>query len=200
VKNKNRIVRVSTARYCCPLFLRTIFLLSAGFLLLHFAGCEGKVKPPVTNLELGQEVPSQESWNATITFTDSGRVTGILRAGHIVDYAMKKLTYLDSMISVDFYDDSMRHTSVLTAQRGIVNNATQDLEAHENVVVVSDSGSTLRSESLFWTSRTQKIHTPDYVEITTPTEKIQGHGFESDRSLKNRKIFRVTGQAKPEGK
>lgn len=177
-----------------------ILSLFLGVSLFLFGGCEGKIKPSVTSLEMGQDVPSQESWNATITFTDSGRVTGILRAGHILDYALKRITYLDSTITVDFYDDSMHHTSVLTARRGIVNNATQDLEAHENVVVVSDSGSTLRTESLFWTSRTQKIHTPEFVEITTPMERIQGHGFESDRSLKNRKIFKVTGQAKPDGK
>jgi LPS export ABC transporter protein LptC len=163
-------------------------------------GCEGKIKPSVTSLEFGQDVPTQESWNATITFTDSGRVTGVLRAGHILDYASKKITLLDSMITVDFFDDSMRHTSVLTARRGMVNNATQDLEAHESVVVVSDSGSTLRTESLFWTNRTQKIHTTEYVEMMTPTEQIQGHGFESDRSLKNRIVFKPTGQAKPGGK
>jgi LPS export ABC transporter protein LptC len=169
-------------------------------MLSIFNGCEEKVKPSVTSLEFTQDIPSQESWNATITFTDSGRVTGILRAGHILDYAMKRLTLLDSMITVDFFDDSMHHTSVLTARSGTVNNATQDLEAHGNVVVVSDSGSTLRTATLFWTNRTQKIHTPEYVEITTPTEQIQGHGFESDRSLKNRTIFKVTGQARPGGK
>jgi LPS export ABC transporter protein LptC len=163
-------------------------------------GCEEKVKPSVTSLEFSNDIPSQESWNATITFTDSGRVTGILRAGHILDYAMKRVTFLDSMITIDFFDDSMRHTSVLTAVQGLVNNATQDLEAHGNVIVVSDSGSTLRTESLYWTNRTQRIHTPDFVEITTPTESIQGHGFESDRSLKNRTIYKVTGRAKPNGK
>ena len=177
-----------------------ILLVILGIALFTLNGCEGKVKPSVTSLEVGQDVPSQESWNATITFTDSGRVTGILRAGHILVYATKKITLLDSMITVDFYDDNMQHTSVLTARRGMVNDATQDLEARESVVVISDSGSTLRTESLFWTNRTQKIHTPEYVEITTPREQIQGHGFESDRSLKNRTIYKVTGQAKPDGK
>ena len=178
------------------LFLICFIVLSIMILTLFFCGCEGKVKPPVTSLDAGQEVPSQESWNATITFTDSGRITGILRAGHIQVYASKKITMLDSMVTVDFYDDQMVHTSVLTARRGMVYDMTQDLEAHENVIVVSDSGSILRTESLFWTNRTQKIHTPEYVEITTPTEQIQGQGFESDRSLKNRIIYKVTGRAK----
>lgn len=165
----------------------------ASFLLI---GCEAKVKPSVSSLEFSNEIPSQESWNATITFSDSGRITGILHAGHIMVFSSKRITLLDSMITVDFYDDNMIHTSTLTARRGRVNDDTQDLEAHENVVVISDSGSTLRSESLYWTNKTKKIHTPDYVEITTPAEQIKGHGFESDRSLKNKVIYKVTGRAK----
>ena len=36
---------------------------------------------------------------------------------------------------------------------------------------------------------------PDaFVDIVSPTEHIMGHGMESDQSLKNYRIFRVTGQ------
>jgi len=78
----------------------------------------------------------------------------------------------------------------------MVNDLTHDLEAHENVVVVSDSGTTLNTQELYWTNATQKIHSPAYVEITSPTEHIQGQGFESDKSLKHYVIIKVTGKAK----
>ncbi len=173
-------------------FLVVLSLL--GFVLL---GCEEKVKPSVSSTGLGLDVPSQESWNAVITFTDSGRVTGILRAGHIAMYAERKITKLDSGVHVDFYDEHQHHTSVLTSRQGIVHDLTHDFEAHENVVVVSDSGSTLRTEDLFWTNATQRVHTPDFVDIVSPTEHIQGQGFESDQGLKRYTIFKVTGQSKP---
>ena len=169
-------------------------LLTIVFLI--FLGCEGKIKPSVASTGLGLDVPSQESWNATITFTDSGRVTGILRAGHIAIFEGKRMTRLDSNITVDFYDEQQRHTSTLTAARGQVNDLTHDFEAHEHVVVISDSGSTLKTEDLYWSNTTRKIHTPVYVDITSPTEHINGHGFESDQSLKHYTIFKVTGQAK----
>ncbi len=165
-------------------------------LILSFCSCEEKIKPSISPAAISRDVPTQESWNATITFTDSGRVTGILRAGHIADFAEKKLTRLDSGITVDFYDEHQRHTSVLTAKRGVVNDFTHDFEAHENVVVVSDSGTTLRTQDLFWDNRLQKIHTPAFVDIASPTEQIQGQGFESDQSLKHYTIIQVTGQAK----
>jgi len=158
---------------------------------------EEKLKPAVASSGIGQDVPSQESWNATITFTDSGRVTGILRAGHIAMFADRRFTNLDSNIAVDFYDQHERHTSVLTAKRGKVNDFTHDFEAHDNVVVVSDSGTTLKTEELYWSNTTQKVNTPAFVDITSPTEHIQGQGFESDQGLKRYTIFKVTGQTKP---
>jgi LPS export ABC transporter protein LptC len=141
-------------------------------------------------------MPTQESWNATITFTDSGRVSGILRAGHIAIYSESNFTVLDSNIAVDFFDENGNHTSLLTARQGKVNDLTNDFEAHQNVVVISDSGTTLYTEDLFWNNQTKKISTYAYVEIISPKERIQGHGFESDKSLKHYTIYKVTGQAK----
>ncbi len=160
-----------------------------------FFSCAEKTKPPISG-GIGWDVPGQESWDAKITFTDSGKVSGILHAGHISMYPERKYTLLDSNIVVDFYDENERHTSVLTAKQGRVNDVSHDFEAHGNVVVVSDSGSTLKTEDLFWTNTLRKIHTPDYVEITSPKEQLQGHGFESDQDLRHYTIFRVTGQAK----
>ncbi len=162
---------------------------------LFLFSCEEKIKPPIS-FDLSNNIPSQESWNAKITFTDSGKVSGILRAGHIAMYTDRKFTVLDSNIVVDFYDEQQRHTSILTARRGRVNDVTQDFEAHENVVVISDSGTTLQTEDLYWTNATRKIHTPAYVEITSTKEQLQGHGFESDQHLKHYTIVKVTGQAR----
>ncbi|HTK81688.1 MAG TPA: LPS export ABC transporter periplasmic protein LptC [Bacteroidota bacterium] len=164
-------------------------------LVVILTACEERIKPSVAT-GLGRDLPSQESWNAKITFTDSGKVTGILRAGHIASYTEKKYTLLDSNIIVDFYDDHQQHTSTLTAKRGKVIDVTNDFEAHDHVVVVSDSGTTLKTDELYWTNATRKVHTPAYVEITSPKEQLQGHGFESDQDLKHYTIFKVTGKAK----
>lgn len=171
-----------------------VCLLLSGLCLLFFSACEEKIKPPAAS-SIGWNNPAQESWSATITFTDSGKVSGILRAGHIAIYADRKYTLLDSNIVVDFFDDQQRHTSVLTARSGKVNDVTHDFEAHTDVMVVSDSGTTLRSDELYWTNAVRKIHTPAFVDITSPKEHIQGHGLESSQDLVHYTILKVTGQA-----
>jgi LPS export ABC transporter protein LptC len=169
------------------------FFLALCSLLL--AACEEKIKPSVST-GLGWDVPSQESWDAKIIFTDSGKVTGILHAGHIAMYTDKKFTLLDSNITVDFFNERQEHTSILTAKRGKVDDVTHDFEAHDHVLVISDSGTTLVTEELFWTNATRKIHSSAYVDITSPKEHLLGQGFESDQGLKHYTILKVTGQAK----
>jgi LPS export ABC transporter protein LptC len=161
------------------------------------AGCGEKARPPVVQVRPGSDIPDQESWNATITFTDSGRVGGILRAGYIGKFLKDQFTLLDSGIVVDFYNDNHEHTSVLTARRGKVNDVTNDFEARGDVVVRSDSGTVLRTEELFWNNKKGKVTTEAYVEIVSPTEEIRGTGLESDQSLTHYTIKRVTGKAQP---
>jgi hypothetical protein len=76
-----------------------------------------------------------------------------------------------------------------------VDDRTRDFEAYENVVVTSDSGTTLKTDRLFWDDSESKIHTDAFVEIISSTEHIRGHGLVSDQSLKNYRIFRVTGES-----
>lgn len=163
------------------------------FLVLLSTGCEEKIKPSVVAVP-DKDIPSQESWNSTVTFSDSARVKAILWSGHIAVYTSKQYTLLRDSLRVDFFDEVEHHTSLLTARWGKVDDRTQDLEAYEYVVVTSDNGAVLKTDRLFWNNRTRKIHTDAFVEITSPTEHIRGHGMESDQGLKNYKIFRVTGQ------
>ena len=170
-----------------------IFLFGS-LLALMIIGCEEKIKPAVVS-GVQNDIPSQESWKSTVTFSDSAKIKAILWAGHIVVYGRQQQTHLSDSVHVDFFNEFEEHTSVLTAQRGRVNDRTQDFEAYGNVVVTSDSGTVLKTDSLFWTNASRKIHTEAFVEIISPTEHIMGHGMISDQGLKNYTIFKVTGQA-----
>ena len=157
-------------------------------------GCEEKIRPSVVVVNQN-EVPSQESWNSTVTFTDSGKVKAILWSGHIASFSAQQFTLLSESVHIDFFNELEQHTSLLTARRGRVNDRTQDFAAFDNVIVVSDSGTTLRTDSLYWDNATRKIRTEAFVDIVSPTEHIMGHGMISDQGLKNYRIFEVTGQA-----
>ena len=170
-------------------------VIAASLLIVLLTGCEEKVRPSVLNGVSGTQLPSQESWNSTITFSDSGIVKAVVRAGHIYAYDNSRTTFLESGVIVDFYDEFGKHTTKLTSLRGSVDEATNNLEAIGHVVVTSDSGTVVRTEKMFWTNERQLIHSPDFVHITSPTEDLTGTGFESDHNLRNYRIFKVAGTA-----
>jgi len=158
--------------------------------------CEERIKPSVLTDLKTKDLPSHESWNTKITFSDSGRIQAILKVGHLEKYEEAQRTNLDGGLHADFFDDNGNHTSVLTALNGIVDDRTHDLEAMGNVVVVSDSGTTLETEQLFWKNSTRRVHSDQFVKIISPKEEIQGQGLDSDETLRNYKIYRVTGQTR----
>jgi LPS export ABC transporter protein LptC len=172
--------------------------LSCLLLVLICSGCQEKIKPSVLGDVSSDRLPSQESWNSTITFTDRGTIRAILKAGHLSSFEYSQETLLDNGVHLDFFDENGRHSSVLTSRSGKVNESTNNLEATGNVVVVSDSGVVVETERLFWDNQRQLIHSNEFVTITSPKEKLQGHGFEADQNLRNYKIFRVSGTAEAE--
>lgn len=166
--------------------------LSCIFLFLYIGCQQQRVQPSVGYNIQAEKIPTQESWNSRITFTDSGKTKAILWAGHIRVYSETLETLLDSMVKVDFYDENQIKTSTLTSKRGRVDDATENLWARDSVVVVSDSGTIIQTEEMMWRNKDRKIVSDKFVTILSPKEKIQGYGFESDQNLRNYVIRNIT--------
>jgi len=158
---------------------------------LLFVSCDNKFEPPKSNLN-AEDTPDHQSWNSEVTFSDSGNIKAVLKAGEISVFSKRGYTLIDSGAVVDFYSKGEK-VSTLTSMRGKILEPSKDIEIYDSVVVVSREGSTLRTNKLLWSNKTQRVSTDVYVKITTPKEEVEGIGFESDQMLKNYTIFKVTG-------
>jgi LPS export ABC transporter protein LptC len=162
---------------------------------IWLAGCEEKIKPTVLPAVDSHTLPQQESWNSQITLSDSGKVRAVIDAGYLCVYEGSRQTQMSEGVVVHFFDSEGNQTSVLTSQKANVDEGTNNLEAIGNVLVVSSDSTKLRTEHLYWDDKKQLVHTPEFVRINSPTEALQGHGFESDQNLRRYKVFHPTGQA-----
>lgn len=161
--------------------------------LFVITGCQSeKVKPKVDPYLKVEELPDQESHHSQIFFSDSGKTTAVLTAGRIRVYYNQQLTLLDSNIRIDFFNPEQIVTTVLTSEKGRVDDMTKDLFAINNVIAENDSGVVLKTDELMWRNSDSKIITDKFVTITSPSEKIEGYGFESDQHLNNYTIFNIT--------
>lgn len=161
-------------------------------IILIITACKTeRLKPPIDYSFKDENIPIQESWNSRVIFSDSGKIKAILNAGHIQVFPQRNETLLDDGLKVDFFDMNEVKTTTLTSKRGRVDDLTSDLYAIDSVVVFSDSV-TIFTELIKWENDERKIVSDKFVTILSPTEKIQGYGFESDQSLKNYVIFNIT--------
>jgi LPS export ABC transporter protein LptC len=161
---------------------------------LWFIGCSSdKIQPPKTNITATDSIPSQESFNTQVTFSDSGRVKAVLDAGRIRVFSKFNYTLIDSNAKVDFYKNGV-YSSTLTGKRGKIYDATKDVEVYDDVKLVSEDGSVLTTNKLYWVNNTQRIKSDEFVHIKTKTDDIKGYGFEADQNLKNYVIYKVSGE------
>ena len=168
-------------------------LLFCLFISVALISCsEEKVKPAIDKNIRVEELPAQESWNSRVIFSDSGKTKAVLETGHLRVFTEGQYTLLDEGVKVDFYDESEKISTVLTSLNGKVDDASQNLFAMDSVVAVNDSGVTINSDELMWRNKDKKIVSDKFVTITTPKEKIEGYGFESDQTLRNYVIHNIT--------
>lgn len=162
------------------------------FLVLIFSACgETKLNPQIDNSLSSDQIPDQESRNATITFTEDGKLKAILYSDVIKVLGDKNEKELEK-VKINFYNEQEVQTSSLTSLRGRIDDRTQDMFAIDSVVAVSDSGVTLTTDELIWKNKTKKIVTDKFVRIVSDKEIIEGYGFESDQNLQNYTIFDIT--------
>jgi LPS export ABC transporter protein LptC len=171
---------------------------TALLLIFFLVSCGEKKIEPQVDLTEGDSIPSQESWGDTIFFTDNGRLQAKLISTHLTEYSGARIKYLDS-IKIFFFKNSKTPSSILTADKGTVNDALHKMQADGNVVVTGANGRILKTPELIWLNKKNKIYSDKEVWISDNGEIIEGVGFESDKDLDNyviRKITVVTSKVK----
>ncbi len=87
-------------------------------------------------------------------------------------------------VKADFYDETGRHQSVLTARTGTVDTQTGNMTVRGEVVVVTDDGVRLETEELRWLDDRRRIVTELPVRIVRETGEVRGVGLDTDPELR----------------
>ncbi len=144
--------------------------------------------------ETREGLPDAESWNATITLTNKGSKRAIIKSGHLEKYQQRQYILLDQNVDADFFNENEIYTSNLKSEIAEIDESKDFLIAMGNVVVVSDSGVTLYTDTLSWDNVDEKVFTDDSVVfITEQNDTLYGIGFKSDIELNNWEIMQPTG-------
>tara|TARA_B100001769_G_scaffold203214_1_gene162907 strand:+ start:1694 stop:2224 length:531 start_codon:yes stop_codon:yes gene_type:complete len=139
-------------------------------------------------------LPDAESWNATITLTNKGSKRAVIKSGHLQKYQQRQYILLDQKVDADFFNEEEIYTTNLKSEIAEIDESKDFLIAMGNVVVVSDSGVSLFTDTLSWDNVEEKVFTDDRVVfITEQNDTLYGIGFKSDIELNNWEIMQPTG-------
>lgn len=138
--------------------------------------------------------PDHESWESTIIISQNGLRVAVADSERMIKYDDRNVAHLTGQVNVDFYDEQGRHVSHLSADSAEVDTKTSTMSAFGQVVIRSDSGLVLETETLRWDDKYEMMATDDTVLFTTSeSDTLYGIGFESDVDLTHWKIYRPWG-------
>lgn len=172
-------------------FMRLCLFLFVGVILIP--GCVNDLEQVEAIME-DELLPTEVADSIQIIYSDSGLLKVILEANHLERF-LGENPYLEMTdgVHVRFFNGLGEVESELRSNYAVSYENTDIMEAKEDVVVVNKEGETLNTEHLVWEEKTERIHTEEFVKITTEDEVIFGHGFESNQDFTKYRIKKIKG-------
>ena len=139
---------------------------------------------------------STESWNIDMELIEEGVKKVRIRGSYAATYSLKELneTRIDGPVFIQVFDSTGAVTTLVRSEWAKYRAQNSEFELFGNVRVGTDEGRRLESEYLMWDQAANRISSPRFVIITTPTDSIAGNGFEGSTDLSEYTIREVTGQ------
>ena len=142
-----------------------------------------------------KDIHDQLSTNVEITLTKKGNVTAKIKSEVLKKNNQSLQLELFDNVNVDLFDENFQQKSLIKSQSAMVNEKENKMKAYGSVVVISDDGKILMTDSLTWDNNSDKIYTDANLEfITSDSDTLYGTGFKSNIDLTNWNILQPRGR------
>ena len=144
--------------------------------------------------KISKDVHDQLSTSVEITLTKKGNITATINSEILKKNNQSLQLELYDNVNVNLFDENFEHKSLIKSQSAIVNEKENRMKAYGNVIVTSNDGKILMTDSLSWDNNSDKIYTNSNLEfITSDTDTLYGTGFESNIDLTDWNILKPRG-------
>ena len=142
-----------------------------------------------------KDIHDQLSTNVEITLTKKGNVTAKIKSEVLKKNNQSLQLELFDNVNVDLFDENFQQKSLIKSQSAMVNEKENKIKAYGSVLVISDDGKILMTDSLTWDNNSDKIYTDANLEfITSDSDTLYGTGFKSNIDLTNWNILQPRGR------
>ncbi len=157
-------------------------------------GCKNDINKLKESLD-SRMLNVERAEDVTIIYSKDGSTKAKLFTKNFFHIQSVQPTYIEMSkgLRVEFYDDSLKVQSTLTAKYGKYYEQNGNVLVRDSVVVINLKREQLNTEELVWNEKLQKFYTEKFVKITTPTQIIYGDGLESNQNFSEYKITNIKG-------
>jgi LPS export ABC transporter protein LptC len=168
------------------------------FLVLLLSACgelSQKNKQKVNKALSDSLTSTTEAKDMTMNIIVGGDKKVHLHGRYAETFNMKKIneTRISGPVTIQVYDSTHTVTTWVQSDSAIYRSKTSEFQLFGNVRVRTKSKKHLQSEYLDWNQANNKISTPRFVIITTPSDSIAGTGFTGNTDLSHYTIKNPSG-------
>lgn len=130
-------------------------------------------------------VTTTESWGVELVLMQEGRARIFLEGTRAVGYQSPglKQTNIDGPVYVQLFDSLGSVETEAWSKRAVYLEESGTFELYDSVRVETSGDRQLYTEFLEWTQETDRISSPRFVTIITPSDSISGSGFDAPTDL-----------------
>ena len=138
--------------------------------------------------------PVGTAQNIRMVYTDSLQIQAILTAPVHVDYSNLSFEYAEfpKGLKVVFFDDQ-RNENTVTADYGLLYNATNLIDLRDNVVLESSDGSLLRTDQLFWDAENEWLFTERPFTFENQDYNLNAIRLDTNKEFSKFQTGKLTG-------
>ncbi|MFH6992156.1 LPS export ABC transporter periplasmic protein LptC [Flavobacterium sp. FlaQc-48] len=159
-----------------------------------FFGCESNFKE-VQKINFSEFVPGSDADTINIKYTDSGRITGVLKAPKMLDYSNLDFPFTEfpKGIDVTLYDKKEKRTFI-RSNYAVSYKQTDIIDLQGKVKITSETGQMLETEQLYFDQKNEWFYTERKFKLTDAKGVSYGQGIDFSKDFKVINSQRVTGE------
>ncbi|OXA79847.1 LPS export ABC transporter protein LptC [Flavobacterium aquidurense] len=159
-----------------------------------FFGCESNFKE-VQKINFSEFVPGSDADTVSIKYTDSGRITGILKSRKMLDYSNLEFPFTEfpKGIDVTLYDKKQKRTFI-KSNYAVSYKETGIIDLQGKVKITSETGQMLETEQLYFDQKNEWFYTERKFKLTDAKGVSYGQGIDFSKDFKVINSQRITGE------
>ncbi len=137
-----------------------------------------------------------ESWDVEMVLMKEGSARILIEGSYAITYHTpdRKETQIQGPVYVQLFDTLGNVETEAWSKRAVYFEVRSEFELYDSVQVLTNQQREMYTDFLVWTEQTDRITSPRFVTIITPTDSIAGRGFDGLTDLTEYTIDEISGR------